>query len=264
MPLSDTSTPSYLDMKPKAKAFSIGKKYIRFVAVSCSHGKYADPTALDAVLKFKNKWNPELVIHLGDWCDTSALRGGASGTSDEAEPIAPDIDGGLQFLRELGATHALDGNHEHRIALAMKSQKAVVSYAASKAQDHIDEFFKKNGIRRFPYDGVFQRYLVGDVTFTHGTVFNENAARDMAEEYGGKVVFGHTHRAQCAEGRTIKESTGYCAGTLTKRGVQEYSKCRRATLAWRQGLVFGEIGENDSAVWLCTRSNYEVDWRLPL
>jgi hypothetical protein len=86
----------------------------------------------------------------------------------------------------------------------------------------------------------------------------------MAEIYGGKVIFGHTHRSQQAEGRTIKESTGYCTGTLTRRGEMDYAKSRRATLGWRQGIVYGEIGKNDSAVWLVTRGEFDKEWRLPL
>ena len=248
----------------KKQIFNIGQKYERFLAVSCSHGKYADPTALDAVLKMRDKWKPEICVHLGDWCDTTAFRSGAAGTSDEAEPVAPDIDGGIAFLQQLRPTHVLDGNHEDRIPRMLHSTNALVAYAASKATEYIDKAFLKIGCRRIPYDGVFQKYVVGDVTFTHGTIYNENSARDMAEMYGGKVIFGHTHRSQMGEGRTIKESTGFCVGTLTRRGSMEYSKSRRATLGWRQGLVYGEIGAKDSAVWLATRGEFDKEWRLPV
>ena len=247
----------------KAAPF-IAQKYEKFLAISCSHGKYADPTAINAVLQFRDRWNPSLVIHLGDWCDTTAFRSGARGTSDESEPVAPDIDGGIEFLRELRPTHVLDGNHEDRIPRLLNHPNALVCYAANKATQYIDDAFVKIDCRRIPYDGVFQKLVVGDVTFTHGTIYNEMAARDMAEMYGGKVVFGHTHRSQQGEGRTIKESTGYCTGTLTRRGSMEYSKNRRATLGWRQGMVYGEIGAKDSAVWLITRGEFEKEWRLPL
>jgi hypothetical protein len=120
------------------------------------------------------------------------------------------------------------------------------------------------GCRRIPYDGVFQRLVIGNVTFTHGTIYNENSARDMAEMYGGQVIFAHTHRAQIGEGRTFQESTGYCVGTLTRRGEMDYAKCRRATFGWRQGLVFGEIGPKDSAIWLLTRNEFQKEWRLPI
>jgi hypothetical protein len=146
----------------------------------------------------------------------------------------------------------------------LSHRNALVAYAAQQATDYIDRTFVEIGCRRIPYDGVFQTLVIGDVTFTHGTIYNENSARDMAEIYGGKVIFGHTHRSQQAEGRTIKESTGYCTGTLTRRGEMDYAKARRATLGWRQGLVYGEIGPKDSAVWLITRGEFDKEWRLPL
>lgn len=242
----------------------IGVKYEKFIAVGCSHGKYADSSAIEAVLSMRDKWKPSIVVHLGDWCDTTAWRSGATGSSDESEPVAPDIDGGLSFLRKLRPTHVLDGNHEDRIPRMLSHRNAVVAYAAQKATEWIDKAFLEIGCRRIPYDGVFQRLNIGNITFTHGTIYNENSARDMAEMYGGNVIFAHTHRAQIGEGRTIKESTGYCVGTLTRRGEMEYAKARRATLGWRQGFVWGEIGPKDSAVWLATRSEFQKDWRLPL
>jgi predicted phosphodiesterase len=248
----------------KTKIFNIGQKYERFIAVGCSHGKYADNTAIEAVLTMRDRWKPSIVVHLGDWCDTTAWRRGARGTSDESEPIAPDIHGGLEFLRKYRPTHVLDGNHEDRIPAALCDRNAMVSYAAQQATDHIEKEFLKIGCRRIPYDGNLQKYVVGNVTFTHGTIYNENAARDMAETYGGNVIFAHTHRAQVGEGRTITESTGYCVGTLTRRGSMDYAKTRRATLGWRQGLVYGEIGPKDSAVWLVTRGEFSKEWRLPI
>ena len=248
----------------KPNLFNIGKKYERFIAIGCSHGKYIDKTAKAAVLAMCEKWKPSLVVHLGDWCDTTAFRSGAAGTSDESEPVAPDIDGGIEFLKELRPTHVLDGNHEDRIPRLLNHRNALVSYAAQQANNFIDEAFVKIGCRRIPYDGVFQRLVIGNVTFTHGTIYNENSARDMAEMYGGNVIFAHTHRAQIGEGRTIKESTGYCVGTLTRRGEMDYAKARRATLGWRQGIVYGEIGPKYSAVWLLTRNESQQEWRLPL
>jgi len=256
-------------MKPKAKNRGAKaphrpatKKELCEIAVK--HGKYADPTAIEAVLTMREKWNPQICVHLGDWCDTTAFRSGAVGTSDESEPVAPDIDGGIAFLKQYRPTHVLDGNHEDRIPRLLNSNNALIAYAANQATNYIDESFVKIGCRRIPYTGVFQRLVVGNVTFTHGTIYNENSARDMAEMYGGHVIFGHTHRAQIGEGRTIKESTGYCVGTLTRRGEMDYAKCRRATLGWRQGIAYGEIGPKDSAVWLITRGEFNQEWRLPL
>jgi len=248
----------------KPKSFNLGKKPIRFLAVGCSHGKYADNTAIDAVHRAIAAWKPTEIIHLGDWSDTSAWRKGASGTSDEREPVRPDIDGGLQFLKDIGCTIALDGNHEDRIQNAKGDSSAIIQCAAEHIDQHIDDWFQKIKCRRIKYDGVYQKYILGNCTFTHGTIYNENSARDMAEIYGGNVIFAHTHRSQMAEGRTIKESSGFCVGTLTRQASMEYSKCRRASLGWRQGMVIGEVIGSSSAVWLLSRSEFQKEWRLPI
>lgn len=253
--------------KPKtrgAKAPHIGKKSTKFLSIGCSHGGYIDPTAEEAVHCAIDLWKPKEIIHLGDWSDTAAWRKGAAGSSDEREPVRPDIDGGLQFLKDIGCTIALDGNHEDRIQTAKGDRSSIIQCCAESIDQHIDEWFEKIKCRRIKYSGVFQKYILGNCTFTHGTIYNENSARDMAEIYGGNVIFAHTHRSQMAEGRTIKESSGFCVGTLTRQASMEYSKCRRATLGWRQGMVIGEVIGNDSAVWLLTRSEFSKEWRLPL
>ena len=82
------------------------------MAVGCSHGVLIDPNARAAALEFKSRFKPKRVFHLGDWCDTAALRAGAKGTNDEDEPVSPDIDIGLEFLEELGVTDCTMGNHD--------------------------------------------------------------------------------------------------------------------------------------------------------
>jgi predicted phosphodiesterase len=249
--------------------FHIGKKSIRFLSVGCSHGKYADPTALDAVLRARDAWKPEEVIHLGDWADTAAMRKGAAGTSDESEPVRPDIDGGLQFLKDIGATIALDGNHEVRIQHLKSSNNAIVSCCAESVDQHIDEYLAEIKCRRIPYNGVYQKWMLGDVTFTHGTIFNENAARDMAEQYCNgtrrKIVMGHTHRVAIQNARTYHGGTCYNIGTLTSRGALEYAKNRRSTFSWCQAWCWGEYCEslNQSSLQITQRGRGEA-WRMPI
>lgn len=78
---------------------SITRKWKRLLAVGCSHGIHADSRAIEAVIKFREDYKPETCVHLGDFCDTAAFRAGARGTNDESEPIQPDVDGGLDFLK---------------------------------------------------------------------------------------------------------------------------------------------------------------------
>ena len=81
---------------------NITKKWEKVVAVGCSHGDLANPKAVEAVLKFVERWKPIHRIHLGDAYDTAAFRTGArpnSGDADEAREVAPDIAAGQAFIR---------------------------------------------------------------------------------------------------------------------------------------------------------------------
>jgi len=252
---------------------AIVSKWKRFMSVGCSHGKHICPEAKKAVLDFKAKWirrnQNDLTVHLGDAIDTAAFRSGARGIdADSAEPVAPDIDGGLMFLREYRPDVFLCGNHEARLWHLQSSPNAVIAYASNRAIQHIEDGCAKIGTRIIPYDGIYQQYKRADLTFTHGTFYNESCARDMGEAYGGKVVFAHTHRAMSAPGRTMKPSYGYCVGTLTRKREMTYALCRRATMAWGMGIVAGEFREGKnpaSQVWLFTgpSENEDHGWRLP-
>jgi len=240
------------------------------MAIGCSHGKHICPKARESVLKFKASFKPSLSVHLGDFCDTAAFRTGARGIdADSAEPVTPDIDGGMQFLREYRPSIVLCGNHEARLWTLRNSPNAVIAYAAHRAVEAIEEGTRKLGARLIPYDGIYQEYRFGDILATHGTFYNEMAARDMAEAYSSKVIFAHTHRAMQSPGRTMKATRGYCVGTLTRKREMSYASCRRATMAWGMGIVAGEYREGakpESAIWLFEgpSENNDVEWRLPV
>ena len=62
----------------------------------------ADPKALAAMLKMRERWKPDTVLHLGDFTDMAALRAGARRDPDDpdrAESMADDLLAGLSFLR---------------------------------------------------------------------------------------------------------------------------------------------------------------------
>ena len=237
----------------------------RVLIVGCSHGVHICPRARNAVLKFKKDFKPQTVVHLGDFCDTAALRSGAKGTRDEGEDIEPDIDGGLGFLREIGANIVLAGNHEHRIWQQAESPNAVVAYAAGQILGAIQDFCKASKVQFHEYSGIHQVAKLGDYTLTHGSIYNENSVRDNAEIYGN-VVHAHTHRPGIAYGRRIDSPIGFCVGTLTPRRAMGYAQNRRATLSWGMGFVWGEYDDKKAHLQLCLgpqEQNPDSEWRLP-
>jgi predicted phosphodiesterase len=247
---------------------NITHKWKRLLAVSCSHARYVDKEAWKAVLTFKERFKPVTTIHCGDFVDLTSLMSGAKGVS-EAEPLIPDIDTGLQHLRTLQPQIVLCGNHEVRAFKLRASPSAPVAYASHKIVEAMEQTCQKFKARLVPYDGVFQVVDIADIGFTHGSIFNEMASRDMAETYCNttrrKIVFGHTHKVSIQSSRTLTGGTGYNIGTLTQRGGMDYANTRRATLAWTQAFLWGEYCEelNQSSLHI-TQRNPNEQWRLPL
>ena len=253
---------------------NVTHKWKRGLVWSCSHAKYCDRQAFEAMLKFKQAWKPNYVACLGDFTDMTAFMSSAKGLSGEGEPIEPDIDTGLTHLAEMRPTDVLMGNHEDRIYRIRNDShsNAIVAYAANKAIDQIESTCKKLKARIHMYDGVFQLVKVeqSDIILTHGTIFNEMAARDMAEMYCNgttmrKVIFGHTHKVSIQPARTFNGAMGYNIGCLTKRNSLEYAKNRRATLSWTQAFCWfeycNELGL--SSIHITSRFPGE-EWRLPI
>ena len=252
-------TPSTKSPKIEIPAtVNIVRPWKKFIVVSCSHGLAADPIALDAVCKWIEIHRPTRRIHLGDFIDLSAFMGGA--VDGVGDPLKPDIDSGLEFLKRMNATDIMAGNHEHRCWRDLYSHNQLRAEAARATIEQIETTALKLHASFYPYNGVFSVFKIGNFSFTHGTMFNENAARDMAETYGN-VYFGHIHKTVMARGRTFAPSLGISVGCLIKRGVLVYANTRRATLSWGQGFGFGEYCDDMVVPNLYTHDGSET-WNI--
>lgn len=237
-------------------------KWKKVLAVGCSHALHANPHALDAVVKFRESWNPDTVFHLGDFVDTAALRSGAKGSKDESSPVQPDIDSGLEFIDRLRPTIVLCGNHEARAWSLRGHQNAVTSFCATGIVSQIEARVRALGAELHPYTGIHQGRTLGGFRYMHGVFFSENATRDHAETYGN-VVHAHTHRAGVAKGRRSDNPTGFSVGTLTDIPCMDYASTRRATLSWSAGFVWGYYCDDQSQLWLHEQAQGNNEWMLP-
>jgi len=225
---------------------NITKKWNRFATVSCSHGPYIDPVAKESVIKFIKDFDPHLVTHLGDFTDLSPMMGGGNGHGD---PLEPDIEQGLAFLEELKHKNLviLEGNHETRLRRLSHSSNEIVSECARLLLEQIENKAKKLKAEYIPYTGVWQGHRIGNALQTHGSIFNENACRDMAEMYCkdgvSMVIFGHTHAPGIAMGRRDDNPIGINVGTLTRRACMDYANARRKTFSWGQAICYGEYSD---------------------
>lgn len=245
---------------------NITRRWKRFLAVGCSHGIYADKNAIAAVLRFQKQWKPDVTVHLGDAIDCSAFMSSNVGRGD-GDPIEPDVAGGLDFLEKLRPQIFLAGNHEARLWRLAHSRNEVVAYAALHLLEAIKLACARLKCELVEYTGNDQCRMLGEtIRLMHGTLYNEQFARDTAEAFAptrGKVIFAHAHKVTMATGRRHDQPTAYCVGTLTKRGALEYANTRRATLAWSAGFAFGEYTDTSSVVWLHEQPNHQSEWRLP-
>ena len=246
---------------------AVVSKWKRIVAVGCSHGEFANRSALNAVIRFCDKFKPHHRIHLGDAFDTKAFRTGArpnSGDSDEAAPIEGDLASGREFLRAFQPTVFCMGNHENRLNILTRHYNTVIATAAHAILDRIHEAVRADRIPVIPYtvhaDGW---YRLGNFKFGHGHLFGENFIRDTAERWGNAVV-AHAHRSGAAKGRRSDCPTAFCVGTLADIPILDYASGRAGTLSWSHGLVWGETNGVQTQLFLAEWPQGEMLWRLPI
>ena len=248
---------------------NITRKWKRFLAVSCSHGFMADQAVLKEVLRFRDRWKPDTVLHLGDAIDMTCLRTGAltNDNADSAVDPEADLNDGLAFISALRPQHYLLGNHEARLVTLMSHPKAIISALATRVYHQIHDRAKSIKCKVYDYKLKTGFVGLGDALFQHGYMHSEQALRDSAERmcHGKytKLVMGHIHRVQIAEGRRIKGVTGYSVGWLGDPEMAGYAENRVATTAWSRGWAWGEYTDNETIVWL-TKELKDGSFKLPV
>jgi len=227
----------------------------------------ADQALLRQVLTFKERFKPQLTIHLGDAIDLACLRTGAAGSADEAADPEGDLNDGLAFLSQLRPQVYLLGNHEARLRHLMESPKAIVSALACRVYQQIQDRAREIKCKVIDYNFQDGWYSFGDTLAGHGYMVNEMAVRDHAEaicsNQHNKVLIAHLHRVSQAEGRNRAHPTGYCTGWLGDPKQAGYAANRRATSSWSRGFAWGEYCDNETQIWLAKETKSGT-FRLPV
>jgi hypothetical protein len=235
---------------------NITRSWKRFLAVGCSHGHLADQKLLRGVLRFKDRWKPHKVVHLGDAIDLACLREGAIGTADDAVNPESDLQDGLAFIERLEPSVWHLGNHEARLVRLMSSPRAMVAALAARVYADLESQAERLRCDLVPYnfqDG-WRTPFGSDCLTGHGYMANEMALRDHAEAIcagpANKVIIAHLHRVSQHEGRRRDHPTGYCVGWMGDPQLAVYAAHRRATTSWSRGFAWGEYCDNETQVWL--------------
>lgn len=248
---------------------NVVRSWKRFLAVGCSHGHLADQRLLRGVLKFRDRWKPHKVAHLGDAIDLACLREGAIHTADDALSPEDDLQAGMAFIEQLRPNVWHLGNHEARLVRLMESPRAIVASLAGRLMADIESQAQRLKCELVPYN--FQhgwRSPFGSDCLTgHGYMANEMALRDHAEAVcagtATKVIIAHIHRVSQHEGRRRDHPTGYCVGWMGDPSLAHYAAQRRATSSWSRGFAWGEFCETETVVWLAKETqNGQI--RLPV
>lgn len=231
------------------------------MAVGCSHGALICPAARAVALKFLDDYKPHHVIHLGDFLDQTAMRGGAHGTKDEGADIEADLRAGLGFLRELRPRWIFMGNHDDRVERFCEHPNAFKSFVAGRIIGDLHRVREELRAVLIPYHIEQGWRQLGDTLFGHGYMYNEMAIRDHAELVGNCVI-AHLHRTGEERGRRRGGATGYCIGLLGDIAQLEYAKTNKATTKWQQGFAYGEYCDQAATINIVRRAE-TGDWRLP-
>jgi len=241
---------------------NITRSWKRIVAIGCNHGEFANPQAIDAILRFCEAFKPKHRIHLGDNWDTRALRTGAKGSADEAAPLDADIDAGCKFIMDYRPTVFTEGNHDYRPRLLSSHHNTIVAECGRAVVAKMMKPIRAVKAQWFPWD-IWHQYELGGYKFFHGVLFGENYLRDTANRFGNSVV-AHAHRAGISKGIHVDNPSCYGVGTLADIPAIGYAAQRTSTLAWSSAVVYGEICEDKAHLNLHEWQRGETEWRLPV
>lgn len=225
------------------------------MAIGCSHGDLIHPQARADALAFRKRFKPDVRFHLGDLVDTACFRSGAAGTKDEARSPRDDMAAARDLLAEYEPTHLAWGNHDWRLAELSTHPKAIISMLAGELWSRLNDQARALKCRTVPYDIEEGWFHIGGAHWGHGYMYNMQAVRDHSEMCGGPVVMAHLHTPQQVEGRTIKDSPSFCVGALADDKQLTYGRRRRNSLTHGHGIVFGEMTDKESRLWLIRAAN---------
>lgn len=230
-------------------------KWKRVMAVGCSHGDLVHPAIRQQVLDFRKRFKPDIRFELGDMVDTACFRRGARGTSDEAKDPRNDQAAALAWLKEYEPTHISWGNHDWRLFEAQNHPTAIVATLAKSMWTALTDTAAKLKAKTVPYDIEDGWHCLYGRAWGHGFMYNMQAVRDHAEMLGLPVVMAHLHAPQQVGGRTVKDTPSFCVGAMADDRNLTYGRRRRQSLTHGHGIVFGEVSENESHLWLAQSPN---------
>jgi hypothetical protein len=236
---------------------NLNRKWKRVMAIGCSHGEFVHPAIRKQVLEFRRRFKPEVRFELGDLIDTACFRSGAQGTKDEARSPRDDQAAATRWLQEYEPNRIAWGNHCTRLYDLQDHPKAIVAELARRMWHDLTDQAAKLKAKTVPYDIEEGWFEEGGYCWGHGYMYNLSALRDHAEMNGMPTVMAHLHYAHQVEGRTRKDTPSFCTGAIADDRNLKYGRRRRNSLTHGHGIVYGEMSDKQSYLWLIRSKNNE-------
>ena len=236
-------------------------QYVKFLAMSCPHFPYQDKAGVTWLIKEISDYKPEVIVLLGDVCDTECLSRFAkqNAISLEQEYQAGDKCAETIHDHAHGAKIIwMQGNHEERCFRPDYS-------ALSELIDYRIHVKASSKWTHYPYELRQDKcFSIGQVTFAHGWNTNDASIKKETIILGvpnGLYIHGHTHRPHCVKqvkmGAVDLPYWYANTGTFIQTNPKpEYMK-KRDDHQWGQGLVIGHA--NPKRRW-----GHKCDWAARL
>ena len=214
-----------------------------------THFPYHDEKVWRCILQAIKQLRPHTAVHIGDVTDSYSVSRFAKDPSRKLEMKWELDEANVQFDRMDGfgcQKRLVLGNHDIRMEKAIKDQLPALSGMLTIAKELR---LAQRGWKVTDYGDWLQ---IGEVAYTHDVGrYGAYAARQSLMDFGGNLVFGHTHRLAVAyQGQTdgtkhVCLNVG-CAIDFDQVGYGYKSKALRD---WQHG--FGWVTYNSKGQGWC-------------
>ena len=227
----------------------MGRK--RILSVPDMHAPYHDEKVVRCLLRVADRFKFDEMVFIGDFADFYSVSAHDKSPS-RRENLEEELGGVRRTLKrfdkhsDIRRYTYLGGNHEHRLARyisrkAPELSQSIASMPELLGLDNLDSKWKY-----IPY-GV--PYRVGDATFLHDVgKSGVSAARASHAVHRGKLIIGHTHRAQL-----YTEGGSWCMniGWGGDYGAIDYFPEHRARNEWQHAFGIVDIHNGKAHPQLC-------------
>jgi predicted phosphodiesterase len=217
-----------------------GLKPTQHLVLPDVHGKYADPDAFNAVMKYAETQQWDSVVQLGDLCDFDAvshwnknklrLMQGKT-IADEYKSVNVLLDT-LTNCTEGAPITVLQGNHDYWIERYLDEYPQLQGLLEMEVGLNFDD--REINFIKFWETG--QQHKIGHAHFIHGTYVTKYHARRHAEAYGTNIFYGHTHDIQCYSYERQGDNATYVGHSLGTLSRYDMGYTRGKPNKWQQAF----------------------------